>query len=89
MKKKLHIKRFTLLAAVLLALAISFTGCGKDSSNSDSKDSNGPKASLKNFETTTLDGEKFTQDNLKDYDLTVVNVWSTICGYCIDEMPAL
>ena len=37
MKKKLHIKRFTLLAAVLLALAISFTGCGKDSSNSDSK----------------------------------------------------
>ena len=89
MKRKLHIKRFALLAAVMLVLAISFTGCGKDSSNSESKGSNGPKASLKNFETTTLDGEKFTQDNLKDYDLTVVNVWSTTCGYCIDEMPAL
>ena len=89
MKRKLHIKRFALLAAVMIVLAISFTGCGKDGSNSDSKGSNGPKASLKNFETTTLDGEKFTQDNLKDYDLTVVNVWSTTCGYCIDEMPAL
>ena len=58
MKKKLHIKRFTLLAAVLLALAISFTGCGKDSSNSESKGSHGPKASLKSFETTVKNSHR-------------------------------
>ena len=60
MKRKLHIKRFTLLVAVLLALAIALTGCGKDSSNSESKGSNGPKASLKNSKLLQLDGEKFT-----------------------------
>ena len=90
MKRKLHIKRFSALATVVvLALALTFTGCSKNGSSSDSEDKKGQKASLNEFETTTLGGEKFTQDNLKDYDLTVVNVWSTTCGYCIEEMPAL
>lgn len=87
MKRKIHIKRFAAMAAVVLVLALTFAGCSKG--GSDSQGSENPKSSLKKFETTTLDGEKFTQDNLKDYDLTVVNVWSTGCGYCIDEMPAL
>lgn len=88
MKRNLHTKRFAVLATVVvLALALTFTGCSKG--NSDSDGGSGATASLNKFETTTLDGEKYTQDNLKDYDLTVVNVWSTICGYCIDEMPAL
>lgn len=24
-----------------------------------------------------------------DYDLTMVNLWTTTCGYCIEEMPTL
>lgn len=88
MKRNLHTKRFAVLATVVvLALALTFTGCSKGDSDSDG--GSGATASLNKFETTTLDGEKYTQDNLKDYDLTVVNVWSTTCGYCIEEMPAL
>lgn len=88
MKRKLHTKRFAALATiVVLALVLTFTGCSKGDSDSDGE--SGATASLNNFETTTLDGEKYTQDNLKDYDLTIVNVWSTTCGYCIEEMPAL
>lgn len=87
MKRKTHIKRFAAMAAVVLVLALTFAGCSNG--ESDSQGSDNFKSSLKKFKTTTLDGEKFTQDNLKDYDLTVVNVWSTGCGYCIDEMPAL
>lgn len=30
-----------------------------------------------------------TQDIFAPYDLTMVNVWATWCGYCIEEMPAL
>ena len=88
MKRNLHTKRFAVLATVVvLALALTFTGCSKGDSDSDG--GSGAAASLNKFETTTLDGEKYTQDNLKNYDLTVVNVWSTTCGYCIEEMPAL
>lgn len=28
-----------------------------------------------------------TQDILKDYDITMVNIWTTWCGYCRKEMP--
>ena len=33
--------------------------------------------------------ETVTQDIFADYDLTMVNVWATWCGYCVEEMPEL
>ena len=39
------------------------------------------------FQTTTLDGEKVTNEIFSDYDITVVHVWGTYCGPCIEEMP--
>lgn len=86
MNKKLQNYKFVAITAVILTLILSFTGCSKGDSNP--KDS-GSDANLRKFKTTTLSGEKFTQDDLKSYDMTVVNVWSTTCGYCIEEMPAL
>ena len=44
---------------------------------------------IRTFTAETLDGKEFTQDDLADYDLTVVNVWQTTCPPCIDEMPDL
>lgn len=41
------------------------------------------------FNAETLDGGQFTQDDLADFDLTVINVWSTGCGPCLREMPEL
>ncbi len=38
------------------------------------------------FSTTSLDGEKVTQDVFSDYDITVVFLWGTYCGSCIAEM---
>ena len=42
---------------------------------------------LKNFSTVDMEGNTVTQDIFADYDLTMVNVWATWCGYCIEEMP--
>lgn len=44
---------------------------------------------MKSFSAKTLNDDTFTQDNLADYDLTMVNIWTTWCGPCIIEMPEL
>lgn len=44
---------------------------------------------LSSFSTKDLDGNAVDQSILDGYDLTMVNVWATYCGYCIDEMPEL
>lgn len=41
------------------------------------------------FETTDLAGNPVTNDIFAGKDLTVVNVWGTYCGPCINEMPDL
>ena len=35
------------------------------------------------------DGKEFTQDDLAKADLTIINVWSTTCEPCTDELPQL
>lgn len=44
-------------------------------------------SSLKNFTARTLDGGTFMQEDIADKDVTVINFWSLLCGYCIDELP--
>ncbi|OQA14510.1 MAG: Thiol-disulfide oxidoreductase ResA [Firmicutes bacterium ADurb.Bin356] len=47
------------------------------------------KVSFGDFETTDIYGETFTQELFSDYKLTMVNIWGTFCGPCINEMPEL
>lgn len=42
---------------------------------------------IKDGETTDM--KRVSQDIFKPYDLTMVNIWATWCGYCIQEMPEL
>ena len=44
---------------------------------------------LNQFTATTLYGETFTEADLAEADLTVVNIWSVTCSPCISEMPEL
>ncbi len=39
------------------------------------------------FVTTDMEGNVVTQEIFAEADLTMVNVWATWCGYCIEEMP--
>lgn len=41
------------------------------------------------FTGTTLTGETLTSDIFADSKLTMINVWATFCGPCINEMPDL
>ena len=41
------------------------------------------------FTTNDIDGNKVTESIFANKDLTVVNIWGTFCGPCINEMPEL
>lgn len=41
------------------------------------------------FSAKTLDGEELTQEYFSEKDVTIIYIWATYCGYCIDEMPEL
>ena len=42
-----------------------------------------------NLSATDFEGNPVTADIFSDYDATIINIWSTTCGPCIDEMPYL
>lgn len=48
-----------------------------------------PVSAFPAFTTTDLSGNTITNDIFADKDLTVVNIWGTFCGPCIDEMDEL
>lgn len=41
------------------------------------------------FSTTDVFGKTYTQDVFADYDLTLVNVFTTWCSPCVEEIPVL
>lgn len=48
-----------------------------------------PVNAFPTFTTTDLSGNTVTNDIFAGKDLTVVNIWGTFCGPCIDEMDEL
>lgn len=88
--------------SVMLLSASVLSGCGKEEPSSPEKEetvSNEPTDEaaadsestkiLGEFSTVTYDGEAVDQSILAEADVTMINVWTTFCGYCIDEMPVL
>lgn len=47
------------------------------------------KGSLSSFEAEDMNGQKVDQSVFSNYDLTMVNIWTTWCGVCVEEMPYL
>ncbi len=79
----MKVRKWMIILLACIAL-LTLTACG------DTKEQNNSStAVMADFSATTVTGDTFSQDNLKEYDLTMVNIWTTWCGYCIDEMPDL
>ena len=44
---------------------------------------------LTSFSTYDMQAQPVTEEIFSGYDLTMVNIWATWCGYCVREMPEL
>ena len=70
-----------LCIALSLAILFSLAACGGDSSSGTGL--------FSSFTSETLDGEKADGSIFKGKKVTMVNIWATFCGPCINEMPDL
>lgn len=69
-------KIFTILLALLLISSLALAEAGL--------------TSFKAYDISNPDEKRMvSQDIFAPYDLTMVNVWATWCGYCVEEMPEL
>ncbi len=87
------IKRFALVGVSILMI-ISIFGCGEKNSASQEYAYTFPKETesspgLANFACLDLNGETVDQSIFENYKVTMVNVWGTFCGPCLEEMPDL
>jgi thiol-disulfide isomerase/thioredoxin len=59
-------------------------------SNEESLDKN-PIAGnvISSFNTYDIEGNEISNDIFKNHKITMINVWGTFCGPCIEEMPDL
>lgn len=49
----------------------------------------GDSTTVGNFETKGVDGKDYTEKVFSDYDLTLVNIFTTWCSPCVNEIPEL
>ncbi|MFI3174868.1 MAG: TlpA disulfide reductase family protein [Bacillota bacterium] len=61
---------------------------GAESSETEQKDYHSNAIEV-TFQTKTVYDEEITSDIFSEYDMTVMNVWATWCGPCVNEMPDL
>ncbi len=72
--------------AASLALILLISGVGFASSDAGDLMAGDP---VPEFEVLDLEGETVTNDIFADKDVTMINIWGTFCGPCINEMPEL
>lgn len=92
-------------AVFLLCAAVLLTACGSkgqdidtdkadvrtetDEQQTDGQQEDEARPYILTFSGQTTDGKTLTSDIFADSRLTMVNVWATFCGPCINEMPDL
>lgn len=69
---------------IISITAVAFIACSNDQGKVENKEE-----LFANLKTNDIGGKEFTTENFKESDITLINVWSTICSPCIAEMPVL
>jgi len=94
-------KGIQVLLAIIICLTV-LTGCAKDTDSilskdklqdnvgsTEQKEDSTSEPFIIEFESVNLEGEKVTSECFANSRLTMINVWGTYCGPCLNEMPDL
>lgn len=76
-----------LLVLCSLCCLILFTACGSTEEPAAGKGDGA--GSLGDFTMKDVTGQSYNREMFADYDLTLVNVFATWCGPCVQEIPDL
>ena len=76
------------LAMAVFAGAFSTGGDDEDSNRYEVEDQKAG-TNIGSFTSVDMEGNEVSEAIFADKDVTVVNIWATFCGPCIEEMPEL
>lgn len=84
-KERISVKKLWSMLILAALLTTGLTACGGESSQETGSGS----GVLAGFTAQDLEGNDVDDSIFGDYDVTMINVWGTFCGPCIQEMPDL
>lgn len=76
-------------AAVACAVLLGMSGCGQSKMAAEESGGSRQVMVFEDFTAQDLDGNEVDESLFADYDLTMINLWGTFCGPCLQEMPDL
>ena len=84
-KERISVKKLWSVLILAALLTTGLTACGGESS----QETGSGTGVLAGFTAQDLEGNDVDDSIFDDYDVTMINVWGTFCGPCIQEMPDL
>lgn len=76
-------------AAVACAVLLGMSGCGQSKTAAEESGGSRQVMVFEDFTAQDLDGNEVDESVFAGYDLTMINLWGTFCGPCLQEMPDL
>ena len=82
-------KKIVILSVILVLSVFVFTSCASKDEQPQNNDTAVETSVFGKFSAKDLDGNTVTESVFAENNLTMVNIWATFCGPCINEMPHL
>ncbi len=93
---KKQVSKMALMAIAIVAMLFALVGCqagakdnAADKSTVETTISEKEKSNIGTFKGVDLQGNEVTEDFFKQNELTMVNVFSSTCNPCMEELPHL
>lgn len=82
-------KKVIFTLTILILSVFIFASCGSDEEQPQNNDETVATSVFGSFSAKDLEGNTVDESVFAENKLTMVNIWATFCGPCINEMPHL
>ncbi|MFV0439794.1 MAG: TlpA disulfide reductase family protein [Lachnospirales bacterium] len=85
----MKVNKLMIISMVILLISLTLISCSTISSVNNEPSKKFEDENVGEFTTTDLNGNTFTEEIFAQNDLTMVNIFTTWCSSCIEEIPHL